>query len=850
MTISVGNLETSSSFNSIQTTIADVLGPGSTGYGYSFMSTQVTQGSLIALSDWQNLYTDVARAYAHQTDQNLPLPIPSQGSVITAALANMLSTYAAICSTNRYQAANQQLSSSSVNATSNRLSAWGNGSEIIHQVTYTWDSQSEMNYFFNLGGQVTPTMSYGVGNSSEDLAVKSLIDRYNAQMGANSYAHAQYSQVNPNYSSPLVQDLDGLGNQIRFIETAYAVSGSTLTATTIIYSANSVDLTVENIFYTFTSINTASPTGIAALPPATVTTIDLNTNGPVIPYEAPTVRLSVSPSSYSYGFNANSTSTAQAVTLINYGNIACTVTNITFVSSQQYSPIVTGLASRPITIAPSSSTAFNLAYTSNYTGFFNSGGTVNTNFSIASNNDKGSVTVPVSLTISPIQFSYSVSPTSISATVSDLNVYSQQVIITGVNGSYSSYSASVATPYFSVTTTSLAGPVVNFLPLTAPSNGTYTDTLTLTVNGITVTVPISINFTAAVNNIGNWISALGEANSVVGISYDYIGGTRYVTIGLGMGADGSNQLSAGGSSFVNVNNLNYLADNNYGAGVALYPSPLLNVGSGTFLKQYGVWIRNSDSGPHNVLLTRSYTVNVSRSGTYNYNFGSYGTAFVYVNGGLVVSVDPNVGVVTGYSGNLTLNSGVNTIVLQFKSDIDNNSGIAFQITDPNNGGSTVWSTLTPVRSTNPYAYWAEVYRVPLTGSAATYNISQYIVKDTAPDSYNNSSYGSNFLNGYATISDDGNGNITITNSSLALQSYPDTETLYTYKNLLYAFYYYEESQGAPRYTNLTDATANYTCPYFTGFKKDGTVVTTTVPYPRNRVSEPGGGYPGYQTQTP
>ena len=76
--------------------------------------------------------------------------------------------------------------------------------------------------------------------------------------------------------------------------------------------------------------------------------------------------------------------------------------------------------------------------------------------------------------------------------------------------------------------------------------GGFSDTIT-TVNSATVQIDANL-----FKNLGYWISPAANYNSVIGASYDLINGVKYLTIGVGTGADGTPTYDQGGDSYVSV----------------------------------------------------------------------------------------------------------------------------------------------------------------------------------------------------------------------------------------------------------------------------------------------------------
>ena len=142
------------------------------------------------------------------------------------------------------------------------------------------------------------------------------------------------------------------------------------------------------------------------------------------------------------------------------------------------------------------------------------------------------------------------------------------------------------------------GPRVRFDPFDVLSVGAYTATLTVTVTavdlaGSTVTVArtatVNINVTTVTNgNLANWRSAVGYNNAIMGISYDRIDGTGYLTVGVGAGGDGSPVAAPTGYAYVDVANLGASADSKYRSGQPLYKS-ISNTKWSSFMNMYGVW---------------------------------------------------------------------------------------------------------------------------------------------------------------------------------------------------------------------------------------------------------------------
>ena len=108
----------------------------------------------------------------------------------------------------------------------------------------------------------------------------------------------------------------------------------------------------------------------------------------------------------------------------------------------------------------------------------------------------------------------------------------------------------------------------------------------------------------------------------------------------------------------------------------------------------------------------------------------------------------------------------------------------------------------------PYAFWANVCRIPFTGAAQVYYSNDHVVKTTDGLNYNDyfgeyTAPGSMFV-----VSDDGYGSLTVEMNHLRELS-TDTDLNATLNNLTRAFYYYSDVDTVGRYEPLP---AEYSAP--------------------------------------
>jgi hypothetical protein len=374
--------------------------------------------------------------------------------------------------------------------------------------------------------------------------------------------------------------------------------------------------------------------GGAAGPPASdIPLLSVNTFTPFISY-------------------VNGISPQQDVMLSNIGNATLTVTNLTFSRRGGVSPIFywtpsaalyntfTNTAST-ITILPGSTATFRVAYTgtefgeqSNIITFF-------------SNSISGAYQVNTNQIINN-EFVFNLSPTSYTTTTNNIGerAYVSYVITPTFNGvdrpdlsSDFLYTLTEGTGWkvFSTST--------NAITLEFESNdigninGTYQATLSISVGDATINLPttaiVNIDFESNYN-LFQWVSPISYHNSLIGISYDVIDNEKTLTIGVGMGGDGSPEYDMGGENYVEMRNLGIGAnniDNPYLYWAEAYR--FRNLGTGT-AKTYLSGAQDADS----VYL---YQEKFTEERNYSYYFGnerSFGSMFIVEDDG---------------TGNLTIN---------------------------------------------------------------------------------------------------------------------------------------------------------------------------------------------------
>lgn len=165
---SANTLITASSYNTIRTTISNILGIGggatlatsSKGYGQNLVSESVPANQLVSQFDWDLLRYDIVNARVHQTGSGslTDINVNDLISSSTATTYETLSNTSASDAERFKVASGQHITTSSVTTNSREYSAdtspqtWLGEINAIFRVTFP--SAAAARYFFNSGGEI------------------------------------------------------------------------------------------------------------------------------------------------------------------------------------------------------------------------------------------------------------------------------------------------------------------------------------------------------------------------------------------------------------------------------------------------------------------------------------------------------------------------------------------------------------------------------------------------------------------------------------------------------------------------------------------------------------------------
>ena len=867
-------------FNEIRSKVNEIL---VNGYGYTnLVSVNVVAGELINSKQWNDVITDFQKIYVHLNDTSaLFTTIPTTNELITETFVEEFISkinVADVNMSNRPPAG--QRSSTSVSST--RTATWGSSAEHIieHTIDYSWLTDQDATYFFNLGGRISFALTSSNGTGSTSTYWANLISTANSALEATSYNHSSYStsKILYNNSSGTV------------VVSVNKISGKQFRANVKLdplLDFNDINLDITS------AITCEYSSGALDAPRPQISEIRvLTTSTSVAPPIDYTPKLSIDPDNLlsTFSLRAGGQSTSQTVVIRNIGNTATTVTGVLPTANSYVTSNFTynagwtlGTGGKYETIVPiGGDRTFKLDYSGSSVGTYYSRFLVEVP---AITN--GSIGKDTTIVVSPKLFDFSISPSSVSYTTTLSSVSEQKFSITPINGTYSLTPTAVLSTNtgYTIVKNELTGPTVQF---NGQTNTTFLTTLSITVTGtnatsetttVTKTIPISVTRNApTTEHLGDWRSALQPFNGVIGVSYDLIDGIKYITLGFGMGADGSESLgndSTGANVFVEflgTNTTTVIVDSKYAVS-----NPPLYAGTDngsyvSFLQStinsggYGTWIRPSsylDSeggkfGPFGTYVERTYKFTTTRAGTHTWTFSSDNEAYFTIDGALVGDLR-DVGFDQSYRQAYTgttpaLSAGEHTLTF-YVINTNGPAALALRILDLES--QEVWSTRFPIRIGPVYENWQEVYRIPLTGNAQSYQCNDtYCIKNS--NNVNGQRWGYYFgspgttANSMFTVTDDGSGNITIAmngvdvnSSDMTTLNSVDSNSYSTVANAPHLFYYYSYIRDNNSYTQLSTAPASDgTTQYFLGFTRDGDVRTSSVvppTDPTNTIVIPGGG---------
>jgi hypothetical protein len=243
---SQGSRINASEYNSIQTTIAGVLG---TLYGQTVNSSQIptpspTSITKIKATQWQALYQDILTCYNHQNSTAGSLTWPTTSTKVYYSDLSAYQTMANGCATNYlnfnssyYQTYNLLIDQIGANG-QNNFGLNGVNETLTHTMVMQFASSTTAGYYFNSGGQIRYTSSL-VSGSSTTPGTKDY-------SWASMLSHMGTLVIGANSTTVINQNLSGQTQNVLATTTGYNQLTSTPTLLYQIvsssYNPNQVDI--------------------------------------------------------------------------------------------------------------------------------------------------------------------------------------------------------------------------------------------------------------------------------------------------------------------------------------------------------------------------------------------------------------------------------------------------------------------------------------------------------------------------------------------------------------------------------------------------------------------------------
>lgn len=865
-TISSQTLITATLYNDIRNEIKSLV---ETAYGSTLVySTPISQGLNITAEYWDNLILDFQRLSVHQlgsptTIQDEPLV----GEVITRVFGQDLIDNVNTAYTNSTTVAANQLALVTTQSSTSSFITGVSQTSMTAVLSYN-PSSVALKQYFNLGGKVNYRIGSVLPSSPSIIQTRfhELLVAANAVTSASPYDWDQYQNQNNTlyltsagtWTSVLSNVIVNGTGTVRLT----AIKNVSLPGTvSISYNLEllkpigvNVLLTITGTATSFYSISTPVEgiPGIAGAPPSFYRSREWSN---VLPPPEPTPRVILTPSvsNLFYTFSATTVSASQSIGITNNGNTTATISSIEYQNASSIKQVATytiggyGSVTSSTTVAPGITRSFSLAYTGTSVGVFGS------SVILKSNDSRGDVIIATQQTVTtaPTQpFTFTLTPSSITLPTSITTpiTVGRKFVIVPENGTFTSYTAGTSNGDFTVNSSTPEGPYVEINFVGKPA-GTYSTIISVTVNGVTKTASVVIPYAPATTvNLGSWLSPRQKYNALVGASYDIIGGQRYLTLGFGMGADGSNDVftTGGTSGIYTTTSLTTNSDSKFTVGPVLY-KVTTTTSFNSFLSSHGVWIRNTD-GPKSVEVARNYNFTVDTTGNHSFKFsGAHQGAKFYIDSNLRSLVDTTVTPwLSTYTGTVYLSAGAHTIGFGYTQPNIQSSyitpAVAFNLIDSAN--NEIFNSLYPVRSSTPYQYWNEVYRIPIAanGTTATYQSKSYIIKNSNGAEFNNlgNYFGAiNYDNDgsmFKVTDEQGLGTLLVEiNPVLKGTTSLSTENQLTIEDAKFLPYYYS-ARTLSRWTASANLDSGPTgdgtqTRFFIGFTKDGAVRTRLIGAP-------------------
>ena len=557
--LSRDNVILSDDCNFIHDYLFDFAGTTATGYGANLKGNTVQVGDAIRASNWDNLINDVKRVLVHQNGNNDHIITPaSTGTVVLAATPDRMYTTLQFLEINKSQVHPSQIATMTANTDKGIFRDWtctnfistssmllgSSNNGFISSINWSFEYQSQINYFFNLGGSIKPEISIVGGRDQDIQGWQPIIDHINTiEFGKSEFLSAlasedlswKYVAIGSGNTSTAVLSTGTITNSYK---TNAVIAKFQIVGSTIIGSVNFVAGLGKKqngkkkkgtfIQGQYISVSLYLSTDFK-------TTYIVGNNGGISAQKPQTQLISryvsASPAPLNeFSFGTGLSSDPQVITLNNNSTFTCVVSNIVLGGYTHGTVTPTTM-----TIPAHSNRSFAIQYYGTVPGYYK--GTI----SILQNVNPLTLFAEINVG--------AVNPIKLITTVTNTAIVSQDFLVDHRGGEYEKFE--VTFPENNPAGFTYLGPIANnedkfrvtFDPKVDETNGTFQTTATVKVypldsslDIVDIQVPIKITTDVIFYQaLGSWMSALGYDNSCLGLTYDIIGGIRYLTVGIGFG---------------------------------------------------------------------------------------------------------------------------------------------------------------------------------------------------------------------------------------------------------------------------------------------------------------------------
>jgi hypothetical protein len=557
--------------NYVYQRIFNVLGTTSTGYGSIPISKPVTPGQIVKTSDFNLMKTDIRRMTIHQEGSDVTVRDiieESVGNLITHTLPQRLFTKLQFLTSNSDTVAENQLRRMTINTVKNGppywYSDWSNHSAngYIVSASYTWARPNDLNYFFNLGGSICPhiTIVHESGNTLTENVWAPLV----AEANATVFGKAEFLQAEADPYKEYIRiinhvkygaDSKAIVIKFKIVDdeqagVRYRVIQATINLLAGYYGKKkgkgkgkgNWPGPVRNDFITYGASKGKKKGTVVHLHVIT-DFLSRYSHAELGGIQAPVPQVQLMGNYVSspaapippYNVAVDQQSDVQTIVLRNNSPTTATISLSTPPTVELSQGVVVHnytasvISPTSLVIEPGASSSFNLSYIGLRPGY--SRGYVKANSNV---ND---IVLFTEVNVGRVY------PAEWYITTTTNAILHQDFIVDLSGGLYRDFTVEMNPLPSGYTLTPRLANTTGFRVSYNPHgsiNGPHPATATVVVfpystelSDVIVNVPINITANVIYRNIGSWTSALAEDNAVMGISYDYIGGLKYLTIGLG-----------------------------------------------------------------------------------------------------------------------------------------------------------------------------------------------------------------------------------------------------------------------------------------------------------------------------